>query len=100
MLILQQAFDLTDEETSNPLFYNIQWHYALNISEESDSGKFVCAKTLWTIRNIVIENGLDSLLFDRSTNKLAASFKVNTDKQRIDSVHIQSTMRRFCRPAL
>jgi hypothetical protein len=97
MLILQQAFDLTDEETSDQLSYNIQWHYALNISEESDSAKYVCTKTLWNIRNIVIENGLDSLLFERATNKLAASFKVNTDKQRIDSVHVQSNMRRLGR---
>ncbi|MCP4367984.1 MAG: transposase [Deltaproteobacteria bacterium] len=97
MLILQQAFDLTDEETVNQLSYNIQWHYTLNISEESDSAKYVCPKTLWNIRNIVIENGLDSLLFECATNKLAAVFKVNTDKQRIDSVHIQSNMRRLGR---
>jgi hypothetical protein len=97
MLILQQAFDLTDEETSNQLSYNIQWHYALNISEESDSAKYVCPKTLWNIRNIVIENGLDSSLFECATNKLADVFKVNTDKQRIDSVHIKSNMRRLGR---
>ena len=97
MLILQQAFDLTDKETSNQLSYNIQWHYAFNISEESDSAKYVCPKTLWNIRNIVIENGLESSLFECATNKLADVFKVNTDKQRIDSVHIQSNMRRLGR---
>ncbi|MFV9646849.1 MAG: transposase, partial [Desulfobacterales bacterium] len=97
MLILQQAFDLTDKETSDQLSYNIQWHYALNISEESDSAKYVCPKTLWNIRNIVIENGLESSLFECTTNKLAAVFKVNTGKQRIDSVHIQSNMRRLGR---
>jgi len=36
-------------------------------------------------------------LFDHSTDKLATVFKVNTDNQRIDSVHIQSTMRRLGR---
>jgi hypothetical protein len=97
MLILQQAFDLTDEETVDQLSYNIQWHYALNISEESDSAKYVCPKTLWNIRNIVIEHGLESSLFECATNKLAVVFKVNTDKQRIDSVHIQSNMRRLGR---
>jgi hypothetical protein len=97
VLILQQAFDLADEETVNQLSYNIQWHYALNISEESDSAKYVCTKTLWNIRNIVIEHGLESLLFECATNKMAAVFKVNTDKQRIDSVHIQSNMRRLGR---
>jgi hypothetical protein len=97
MLILQETFDLTDVETVDQLSYNIQWHYALNISEESDSAKYVCPKTLWNIRNIVIENGLESSLFECATNKLAAVFKVNTDKQRIDSVHIQSNMRRLGR---
>jgi hypothetical protein len=40
---------------------------------------------------------LEALLFDGITNKLAAVFKVNTDKQRIDSVHIKSNMRRLGR---
>ncbi|MBF0468813.1 MAG: transposase [Desulfamplus sp.] len=31
VLILQQAFDLTDEETVDQLAFNMQWHYALNI---------------------------------------------------------------------
>ena len=97
MLILQQAFDMTDEETVNQLSFNIQLHYALNISEESDSAKYVCTKTLWNIRNIVIEHGLESSLFECATNKMAVVFKVNTDKQRIDSVHIQSNMRRLGR---
>ncbi|MEA3428462.1 MAG: transposase, partial [Thermodesulfobacteriota bacterium] len=34
-LILQQTFDLTDEETIQQYAFNIQWHYSLNISEET-----------------------------------------------------------------
>ncbi len=34
-LILQQAFDLTDEEAVQQFAFNIQWRYALNITEES-----------------------------------------------------------------
>jgi hypothetical protein len=49
------------------------------------------------MRSIAVENGLEALLFDGITNKLAAVFKVNTDKQRIDSVHIKSNMRRLGR---
>jgi len=97
VLILQQAFDLTDKETVNQLAFNIQWHYALNIPEESDSVKYFCPKTLWNIRSIVIEHRLDSDLFAGITGKLADSFNVDTDKQRIDSVHIQSNMRRLGR---
>ena len=45
-LVLQQAHDLTDEETVNQVAFNTQWHYALNITEESDSAKYLCPKTL------------------------------------------------------
>lgn len=97
VLVLQQSLDLTDDEAVNQLAFNIQWHYALNITEESDSAKYICEKTLWNMRSIAVENGLEALLFDGITNKLADVFKVNTDKQRIDSVHIKSNMRRLGR---
>jgi hypothetical protein len=96
-LLLQQAHDLTDEETVSQVAFNTQWHYALNITEESDSAKYLCPKTLWNMRSIVVDNGLDALLFDHITDKLATLFKVKTDHQRIDSVHIKSNMRRLGR---
>jgi hypothetical protein len=96
-LILQQTHDLTDEETVSQLAFNIEWHYALNITEESDSAKYMCPKTLWNMRSIAVENGLDAMLFDHTTDKLKKVFKVDTDNQRIDSVHIKSNMRRLGR---
>jgi hypothetical protein len=96
-LLLQQVRDLTDEETVSQLAFNIEWHYALNITDESDSAKYICPKTLWNMRSIVVENGLDAMIFDRTTDKLAKVFKVDTDNQRIDSVHIKSNMRRLGR---
>jgi len=97
VMVLQQSFDLTDEETVEQFAFNTQWHYALNITEESDSAKYMSRKTLWNIRNTVIKNQLDTMLFDRTTDTLAAIFTVNTDTQRIDSVHITSNMRRLGR---
>jgi hypothetical protein len=41
VLVLQQAFDLTDIETVEQFAFNLQWHYALNITEESDSAKYM-----------------------------------------------------------
>ena len=96
-LLLQQTHNLTDEETVNQVAFNIQWHYALNITEESDSAKYMCPKTLWNMRSIVVDNNLDATLFDHITDKLAKIFKVDTDNQRIDSVHIKSNMRRLGR---
>lgn len=97
VLILQQTHDLTDQEAAEQLAYNIQWHYALNISEESDSAKYMCPKTLWNMRTIVAEHGLEDTVFNAGTQKLADVFGVDTDKQRIDSIHIQSNMRRLGR---
>jgi len=97
MLILQQTFDLTDEETVQQYAFNIQWHYSLNITEESDSAKYVSPKTLWNDRNIVAQNNLEDDIFKMGTEELANVFGVNADVQRIDSVHIKSNMRRLGR---
>ncbi|MDA3897128.1 MAG: transposase [Desulfobacteraceae bacterium] len=97
VLVLQQTLDLTDEETCSQLTYNIQWHYALNITEESDSAKYMCPKTLWTMRSILVDNVLDGVVFECVTKKLADVFKVDLNNQRIDSVHIKSNMRRLGR---
>ncbi len=88
VLFLQQTHDLTHEEAVDQLCFNIQWHYAFNITEESESAKYMCPKTLWNMRTIVAENGLEKVLSNAGTHKLAEVFNVYTDKQRIDSVHI------------
>jgi hypothetical protein len=47
-LTLQQYHDLTDKQVVEQLAFKIQWHYALDISEESDTAKYICEKTLWS----------------------------------------------------
>jgi hypothetical protein len=96
-LILQQTFDLTDEQTVEQFCFNTQWHFALNITEESDAAKYLSGKTLWNNRNIVATNNLEDDIFSIGTQQLAQVFKVDLEKQRIDSVHIKSNMRRLGR---
>ena len=96
-LILQQMHDLTDEETVSQFSFNLQWHYALDIPGESDEAKYLCAKTLWTLRHLVAQKGLDRELFAVTTETLAKVFGVDASRQRIDSVHIRSNMRRLGR---
>ncbi len=96
-ILFQQIFDLTDEETVSQMAFNIQWHYALDNPEESDSVKYLSPKTLWSMRNILTDQDLDTVLFEKITDTLAKVFKVDTTKQRIDSVHIKSNMRRLGR---
>lgn len=100
VLLLQQAMDLNDSETVEQLSFNIQWHYALNITEESDSAKYISEKTLWSWRMVLLQHNLDQLIFEKLTDKLARVFKVNTDEQRLDSVHIRSNMRKLGRISL
>lgn len=96
-LILQQMHDLTDEETVSQFSFNIQWHYALDIPGESDESKYLSPKTLWRLRHLVMKENLDVELFNQTTETLAKAFHVDTTKQRLDSVHIRSNMRRLGR---
>ena len=96
-ILFQQIFDLTDEETVTQMAFNLQWHYALDIPEESDGAKYISPKTLWSMRHIVIEQDLDTVLFEQIMDTLAKIFKVDMTRQRIDSAHIKSNMRRLGR---
>ncbi|MDA8179832.1 MAG: transposase [Deltaproteobacteria bacterium] len=96
-LVFQAMHDTNDEETVRQLAFNTEWQYALDLSDESDEGKYVCLRTLWTMRQLLAEKKLDRLLFDSVTKKLASVFSVDTSKQRLDSVHITSNMRRLGR---
>ena len=96
-LLLQQVHDLTDKETVEQFSFNAQWHYALNITGAGDEETYLCLKTLWNARKIVYENEIDKILFEDITDHLIKIFDVDTSKQRIDSVHIQSNMRKLGR---
>ncbi|MEA3350679.1 MAG: transposase [Chloroflexota bacterium] len=96
-IIIQQAQNFSDEETVYQLAFNEQWHYALDITGESDQAKYICPKTLWSMRKIFTDNELDTIVFNKITDKLAKVFSVDTTKQRIDSIHIRSNMRHLGR---
>jgi Transposase DDE domain/Transposase domain (DUF772) len=96
-LVLQQMQNLTDEETSNQVAFNLQWQYALDITGESDEAAYLCPRTLWSLRQLVTEKDLDTVLFEKITARLARIFKVDMSQQRLDSVHIRSNMRHLGR---
>ena len=78
VLLLQQAMDLNDQSAIEQLCFNIQWHYALNIAEESDDAKYISEKTLYSMRQLMLAHGLDTLMFANIRDKLAKVFKVDT----------------------
>lgn len=100
LMILQQMHDLTDDEAVYQFAFNIQWHYALNMTSDSDSETYACHKTVWSMRDILSDNDLYTPLFDSITGKLAKAFNVDTAKQRYDSMHIFSNMRHLGRLGL
>jgi hypothetical protein len=97
VMILQQMHDLTDEETIYQYAFNIQWHYALNVT---DADVYISLKTLWNMRHLLTGNDLYSVLFENIADTLAKTFSINTSLQRIDSVHIFSNMRHLGRISL
>ena len=100
VMILQQMHDVTDEETIHQFAFNLEWHYALGITDESDAESYLCPKTLWTIRHLLSEQNLYGALFESVTDRLARVFSVDTSQQRCDSVHLFSNMRHLGRIGL
>jgi len=96
-MLLQHMHDLTDMETAEQFAFNIQWHYALDITSDSDSAAYVCPKSIWTTRSIMTEHNLYGPIFEAIGDELRKVFKVDTSLQRIDSVHIFSNMRHLGR---
>lgn len=100
LMVLQQMNDLTDEEAVDQFAYNLQWHYALNITSAADAAAYVSPKTLWNMRDTLIERNLYQVIFEEVVTTLADVFKVDVAKQRFDSVHIFSNMRHLGRLGL
>jgi len=100
VMILQQMHDLTDEEAVHAYAFSMEWHYALDITDESDQSSYLCPKTLWAMRFLLTQQNLYRVLFESVTDQLAKVFAVDTSKQRCDSVHIFSNMRHLGRIGL
>lgn len=94
-LVLQQLHDLTDAATVEALAFNLAWHYALDLRDDSDA--YLCERTLRNYRRVVIERGLDAVLFRSLTDRLIGAFSVDTRRQRLDSTSIRSAMRHLTR---
>jgi hypothetical protein len=99
-MILQQMHDLDDDEVVYQFAFNEMWHFALDITGDSDTEAYVSLKTVWNMRSILTKHDLYNLLFETISDKLANMFNVDTSKQRLDSVHIQSNMRHLGRIGL
>jgi len=100
IMILQQMKDLSDEESVRQFAFNIEWHYALGVTGDSDAATYLCAKTLWSIRALISKHALEGVIFGAVSNRLAQVADIDTDKQRLDSTHIFSNMKHLGRIGL
>ncbi len=100
LMILQQMHDVTDEQAVEQFAFNIKWHYALDITNPSDTYSYVSLRSIWKMRQMLTGENLHETLFAQITKKLAKIFGVDFNNQRIDSVHIQSNMRHLGRISL
>lgn len=91
VLVLQQLHDLTDAATVEALAFNLAWHYALDVQDESDA--YLCEKTLRNYRRLAVEQGLYEVLFGVLTDELISAFGADTSRQRLDSTAVRSAMR-------
>jgi len=96
-MLLQQMLDLTDEEVVRALAFDIQWHYALDLPNATGDSVYMCPKTVWTFRQMAMEEGLDGAAFEKITGELLKIFKVETGNQRLDSTHVYSNMKKLGR---
>lgn len=92
-VMLQQLHDMSDPDVTCALAFNINWHYALDITDDSDASTYISERSLRNYRRILIDEELDRVLFEMLTDTLIKAFKVDTSKQRLDSTHILSNMR-------
>jgi len=110
-VLLQQFFDLSDEEAVLRLATDATWHYALNLPQGLfDDQAYVCERTLWTARNHLAKKqpqgfeGADDgevdavrTIFETLTDQLAEVLGLDATRQRIDGTHVMSNMAKLGR---
>lgn len=96
-MIIQQMQDLTDRQAVEQFSFNLQWHFALNITSSSDASSYICERSIWEMRRIMAEHALYQLVFEAISDHLRKLFQVDATLQRLDSVHLFSNMRHLGR---
>jgi len=99
-ILLQQLHDLTDEEAVERFMFDMRWHYALGITSTDDFHSYISPRTLWGMRALMSELGMEKEIFDSVTGKLVSLYNVDTSLQRLDSTHLCSNMKRLGRVSL
>jgi hypothetical protein len=80
LVLIQQMEDCTDLDAIDNFALNLKWQYALNITNASDTASYVSPRTLWNLRDIVAQHGLQDALFENVTKALHKLFALDPSK--------------------
>jgi hypothetical protein len=97
LMILQDGFNLTDQEAVHNLTFNGMYQYALHLDNNADEYVYMSRRTFWGFKEKVREKNLDPAIFDNLTRKLAETYDVDTSHVRLDSVHFMTNMKLLSR---
>ena len=75
LMILQQMHDLTDDQAVEQFAFNIKYHYALDITDSSDTHSYVSLRSIWKMRQILVFRKQGMTLQDAYYNALKTTGK-------------------------
>jgi hypothetical protein len=100
LAVLQQHFDLSDIEACRALSFDLMFQTAMNITDPNDSTSYISPRTLRAFRHKLTDLNLVSDIFAASASGMPKCAGISLEKQRPDSVHIFSNMRKLIRLGL
>jgi hypothetical protein len=100
LAVLQEIFDLTDQQVLDNLVFYLSFHYALNLTQLDTETLYICPRTYISFRHKLMNNEAGEDIFYDMTLKLAEKFRVDFFHQRMDSTHIFSKMKNAGRLAM
>ncbi len=95
--LLKEMHNLTDHEVLGSLAFDLRWQYAFDINA---LGAHLCQKTLHNFRTLVTINKKAKEVFSDITDQIIEVAGLSTEKQRLDSTQITSTMANLSRLGL
>ena len=92
--LLQEMQNLTDQEALNSYSFDIRWHYALCVDEDSD---YLSRRSLVEFRRRLVQTDpqmkMMQQIFEQVSNDAIEKLGVSINEQRVDSTLITSNIR-------
>jgi hypothetical protein len=100
LVVLQEMHNMTDQQVLLSLRQNRCFQVALDLLSPNDADLYISDRTYISFRHRLARYNFGGRLFSEITKKLVDKFKVELGFQRLDSVHIESNMKKAGRLAI